>query len=340
MTNRPCGASLLGIIGNTPLVRLRRLFANDRGIQVYAKLELMNPGGSAKDRPAKRMIEQALASGMIGPGSVVVESSSGNMAISLASICSSLGMRFICVIDPRTTSQNVKIMQAYGAEIVLVEEPDPLSGEFLQARLSKVQELLAEIPGSYWPNQYGNANNYMAHAETTMREIVEALGGRVDYVVGGVSTCGTMYGCAQYVKEHGLTTKIVAVDAVGSVIMEGGLKGRRRLFPGLGAGLVPPFGQTRFMDYAVHVPDYDMVLGCRELVRLESILAGPSTGAVVAALGKLWEQIPDGSSCVLLAHDRGERYLDTVYSEVWVEEMFVGGGSEGGEGSEGSEGSE
>ncbi|MBD2871323.1 2,3-diaminopropionate biosynthesis protein SbnA [Paenibacillus arenilitoris] len=311
--------NMLSIIGNTPLVRLSKLFANDRGIQVYAKLELLNPNGSAKDRSAARIIASALEQGHIGPGSVIVESSSGNMAISLAAICSYLGMRFICVIDPKTSGQNVRIMQAYGAEIERVDEPDPATGEFLPARLHRVRQLLSRIPGSYWPNQYENENNYMSHYDGTMREIADSLG-VVDYVVGGVSTCGTMLGCAQYARDHQLPAKIVAVDAAGSVIF-GGAKGYRR-FPGLGAGIVPPFGQTRFMDYAFNITDLDMVIGCRELVRHESIMAGPSSGAVISALKQLMPGIPDHSVCVVILHDRGERYMDTVYSDEWVEQQF------------------
>nr|WP_102716155.1 2,3-diaminopropionate biosynthesis protein SbnA [Paenibacillus castaneae] len=309
----------LSVIGNTPLVQLSRLFANDRGIQVYAKLELLNPNGSAKDRSAARIISEAWDSGLIGPGSVIIESSSGNMAISLAAICSYLGMRFISIIDPKTAQQNVQIIQAYGAAIELVEEEDPETGEFLPARLKRVQQLLERIPNSFWPNQYANENNYLSHYEGTMHEIVEELG-HVDYVVGGVSTCGTMLGCANYARDHGLHTKIVAVDAEGSVIF-GGPKGSR-LFPGLGTGIIPPFGQTKFMDYAINVSDQDMVAGCRLLVAKESILAGPSSGAVITALQSIMHKLPIGSTCAVILHDRGERYMDTVYCDEWVEKQF------------------
>ncbi|MDQ0062265.1 2,3-diaminopropionate biosynthesis protein SbnA [Paenibacillus harenae] len=311
--------SILAIIGQTPLVRLSRLFEERRGIRVYAKLELMNPNGSSKDRPAARIIDQAIKDGRIGPGSVVVESSSGNMAISLAAICSYHGMKFICVIDPKTSEQNIKIMKAYGAEIEFVAEPDEATGEFLPARLQRVQELLQRLPGSYWPNQYANDNNYGAHYEGTMREIVDELG-TVDYVVGGVSTCGTMLGCSLYAREHSPGTKLVAVDAEGSVIF-GGAKGPR-VFPGLGAGIVPPFGQSKFMDISMNIPEREMVACCRKLVQKESILAGPSSGAVIAAMSRLYDQIPSGSVCAVILHDRGERYMDTVYSDAWVEQKF------------------
>ncbi|WP_138754986.1 2,3-diaminopropionate biosynthesis protein SbnA [Paenibacillus sinopodophylli] len=311
--------SLLSIIGNTPLVQLNKLFANNRGIKIYAKLELLNPGGSAKDRSAARIIQKAWEEGLIGPGSVIIESSSGNMAISLAAICSYLDMTFISVIDPKTTQQNIRIMRTYGAKVELVTEADSETGEFLPARLNRVKQLLANIPGSYWPNQYANENNYLSHYEGTMREVMEELG-HVDYIVGGVSTCGTMLGCAQYVRDYKLPTQIVAVDAAGSVIL-GGMNGNRK-FPGLGAGIVPPFGQSKFMDRAIKVADCDMVAGCRMLVAKESILAGPSSGAVIHAMRSIENELPDEAVCVVIIHDRGERYMDTVYNEEWVERQF------------------
>ncbi len=310
---------MLSIIGNTPLVQLTKLFASDRGIKVFAKLELLNPGGSAKDRSAARIINNAWNEGLIGPGSVIIESSSGNMAISLAAICSYLGMKFVSVIDPKATQQNIRIMRAYGAEIELVDEPDAETGEFLPARLNRVQQLLERIPNSFWPNQYANKNNYLSHYEGTMREIIEELG-HVDFVVGGVSTCGTMLGCSQFVRDHKLSTQVVAVDAAGSVIF-GGVNGNRR-FPGLGTGIIPPFAQTRFMDQAIKVADKDMVDGCRLLVAKESILAGPSSGAIIHALKTIEHELPDDSVCAVIIHDRGERYMDTVYNDEWVKQQF------------------
>lgn len=306
-------------IGDTPLVRLSRMFPERRGIRVYAKLELMNPTGSAKDRPAYRILRNALREGLVGPETVIVESSSGNMAISMAAICRRLGLRFVCVVDPRTAKTNMAIMRAYGAEVSYVEQPDPATGEYLPARLARVRELLAAHPDSYWPNQYGNAHNYLAHSEGTMPEIVRQLG-RVDYVIGGVSTCGTMLGCADYVRRNGLSAKIVAVDAAGSVIL-GGEKGAR-VFPGLGAGIVPPFATRSFMDLGVYVTDGEMASACRELALTEAILAGPSSGAVLAALRSVWDELPDGSVCAAILHDRGDRYMDTVFNDEWMAAAF------------------
>lgn len=305
---------ILAAIGNTPLLKLERLFQKSE-LEVYAKMELLNPGGSAKDRPALRMIQEAWKEGIIGTGTTIIESSSGNMAISLAMICRYLGMRFISVVDPRTTEANLQILKALDAKIDYVKLPDPESGEFLPARLKRVQSLLEVIPDSYWPNQYANPNNYLSHYHTTMKEIMTAID-QVDYLFCSVSTCGTIRGLAEYVRDHELKTKIVAVDAEGSTIF-GGKKGGRR-FPGLGAGMVPPFCRTDLIDHIVHVSDLDMVKGCRALSQRESILAGASSGGVIAAVKQMEPQLPAGAVCVVILHDKGERYLDTVYSDSWV----------------------
>lgn len=310
--------SILSAIGNTPLVELRNLFANPRGIRVLAKLELLNPGGSAKDRPASRMLEEAWKAGRIGPGSVIVESSSGNTAISLAIVCAQRKLRFICVVDPRTAGANLDILRAFGAEIDRVERPDPATGEFLPARLNRVQQLLSEIPGSFWPNQYGNDNNWRSQMGM-MEELVKEAG-RVDYVFGGISTCGTMLGCARYAQEQGLPVRIIAIDSETSAIT-GGTQGVRR-FPGMGAGIVPPFGQQPFWDEAVHVSDWDMVSGCRALALHEGILAGPSSGGVIQSVRRMLPRLPDQAVCAVIVHDRGERYLDTLYSDEWVIRHF------------------
>ncbi|WP_340012335.1 2,3-diaminopropionate biosynthesis protein SbnA [Paenibacillus sp. FSL H7-0690] len=309
---------ILSTIGKTPLIKLNNLFQNSE-FEVYAKMELLNPGGSAKDRPALRMIHEAWKEGKIGPGTTIIESSSGNMAISLAMICQYLGLRFISVVDPRTTTTNLQILKTLTAKIDFVSDPDPETGEYLPARLNRVQRLLEEIQGSYWPNQYANANNYLSHYHTTMKEIVTELG-EVDYLFCSVSTCGTIRGLAEYVRDHGLKTKIVAVDAEGSTIF-GGNKEKRR-FPGLGAGIVPPFCRTDLIDLIVHVSDLDIVKGCRALAQNESILAGASSGANLAAVRRMEQELAPGSVCAVILHDKGERYLDTVYSDPWIQNEF------------------
>nr|WP_315605175.1 2,3-diaminopropionate biosynthesis protein SbnA [Paenibacillus aurantius] len=296
------------------MIRLNRLFEG-APFQVYAKVEGMNPGGSAKDRPALFMLREAIRRGEVTPETVVIESSSGNLAISLAQLCGYLGLRFICVVDPRTTEQHKQIIRSYRGEIDLVSEPDPATGEFLPARIRRVQELLRQYPHTYWTNQYGNPDNSGAHAATTMREIGEELG-PVDYLFCGVSSCGTIRGCMEYIRSRQWTTRIVAVDAAGSVIF-GGQKGPRR-FPGLGAGLTPGLFRPDVADEVVYVSDLDCVQGCRDLVRREAILAGASSGGVISAIRRLADTLPAGAVCAAILPDRGDRYLATVYNDEWV----------------------
>lgn len=309
----------MSAVGNTPLIRLNRVF-KDCEFQLFAKLEGFNPGGSAKDRPALNILEEAMEEGAIGPETVIVESSSGNLGIGLAQACRYFGLRFVCVVDPKTTQQNIRILRAYGAEIDLVSEADPQTGEFLQARIDRVQTLLRTIEDSFWPNQYASLANAGAHYKTTMREIDAELGGEIDYLFCATSTCGTLRGCAEYARDHKLNARILAVDAVGSVIFGGGPG--KRLIPGHGASRRPELYQPTLADECIRVTDLDCVIGCRRLVRSEAILAGGSSGGVLMAVDQVRRRIPHGSTCVAIFHDRGERYLDTIYSDDWVEEHF------------------
>ncbi len=309
---------ILSAIGNTPLVRLTKVMP-DAPFYLYAKLEALNPGGSMKDRPALSIIQHGIEIGTIQPDTVIIESSSGNMGIGLAQACCYFGLRFICVVDPKTTSQNLSLLRAYGAEIDLVSEPDRSTGEFLQVRLDRVQQLLDSIDNSYWPNQYSNIYNSNGHHKT-MHEIVTALGSEVDYLFCATSTCGTMRGCAEYVRARNLKTKIVAVDATGSVIF-GGARAKR-LIPGHGASIIPQLYQPGIADEHIYVSDLDCVVGCRRLARQEAIVAGGSAGAVLMAVESIKHRIPVNALCVIILADRGERYLDTIYSDEWVIKHF------------------
>ena len=207
---------ILSLVGNTPIVELNH-FSKNSHFRLFAKLEAFNPGGSIKDRPALNIIKAALERSDIGPGSTIIESSSGNMGIGLTQACRCYGMRLICVVDAKTTAQNIGILRAYGAEVDLVSEPDPATGEFLQARINRMQSLLHSIPNSFWPDQYSNIQNAIAH-EQTMHEIAAELGGKVDYLFCSTSTCGTIRGCATYARDYKLQTKVLAVDDIGSVL--------------------------------------------------------------------------------------------------------------------------
>ena len=310
---------ILSTIGHTPVVPLRKLFAG-ADFSVFAKLEMLNPGGSLKDRPARMLVEQALREGRIGPESVIVESSSGNMGIGLAQVCRYHGLRFICVVDTKTTGQNIQVLRAYGAEIECVTEPDPVSGELLQARMIRVQQLLQEIPGAFWPNQYVNRHNPRSHYLGTIQELAAQLAGGMDFLFVATSTCGTLTGCASYLREHGMETRVVAVDAAGSLIFSDVRS--PRLVPGLGAAMKPPLLDLALVDECVHVSDLDCVVGCRRLVAREAILAGGSSGGVVMAVEKMRGRIPSGAVCAVILADRGERYLDSLYSRSWVESHF------------------
>jgi N-(2-amino-2-carboxyethyl)-L-glutamate synthase len=314
-------SSVLEAIGATPIVRMSRLF-EESGLEVYGKLEALNPGGSMKDRAAYNILTHALAAGVVTHDSTVVESSSGNFAIGLAQVCAYLGLRLVCVVDIKTTALNIAIIEAYGARVDLVSKPDPESGEYLMARLKRVRQILDSVPNGFWPNQYANVNNSGAHYNGTMPEVVDALGKDIDFVVLATSTCGTLRGCADYIHDHGLKTKVVAVDAMGSVIF--GRPSGKRLLPGHGAGIVPTLFKPDLADIVVHVSDLDCVLGCRRLVQQEAILAGASSGGVVSAIERLAADgvILPGQRVAAILADRGERYLDTVYSDAWVQEKL------------------
>ncbi len=308
-------ASIIECIGDTPLVRLRRLFQD--GPQVFAKLELLNPGGSVKDRPARYIIERGLRDGTIAPGTTIVESSSGNFGIALAMAARIYELDFVCVVDPKISPLNLRILGQLGARVEMVTRPDAFGG-YLHTRLERVRELIAEIPGSYWIDQYANELNTRCHYDGIGSEIVEALGDeRVDVLVAAVSTTATMLGAARRLREAWPDVRVVAVDAAGSVIF-GTPPGPRDL-PGIGSSRRPELLRDEEVDEVLHVDDHDSARGCRELLLGEGILAGGSSGAVIAAVQRLAPTLPRGARVVAVLPDRGERYMDSVYDDAWVE---------------------
>jgi len=309
-------ASIIECIGGTPLVRLRRLF--NGGPQVYAKLELLNPGGSVKDRPARYIIERGLRDGTIAPGATIVESSSGNFAIALAMAARIYELEFVAVVDPRIAPLNLRILRQLGARVEMVERPDPYGG-YLHTRLERVRELLAEIPGAYWLDQYANALNAQCHYDGIGTEIVEALGTEepVDAFVAAVSTSATLMGAARRLREAYPGIRVVAVDAQGSVIFGG--PASRRSLPGIGSSRTPELLCPEEVDEVIYVDDYDSARGCRELLRGEGILAGGSSGAVIAAVQQVAAALPPSARIATVLPDRGERYMDLVYDDAWVE---------------------
>jgi cysteine synthase A len=309
-------ASIIECIGGTPLVRLRRLFSGSP--QVFAKLELLNPGGSVKDRPARYIIERGLRDGTIAPGATVVESSSGNFGIALAMAARIYELDFICVVDPKISPLNLRILRQLGARVEMVQRPDPFGG-YLHTRLERVQELLLEVPGSYWIDQYANELNTRCHYDGIGSEIVEAFGEEpVDVLVAAVSTTATLLGAARRVRDSWPDVRVVAVDAAGSVIFNGA-QPRKRDLPGIGSSRTPELLCEEEIDDVLYVDDYDSARGCRELLLGEGILAGGSSGAVIAAVQRLAPELPEGARVVTILPDRGERYMDLVYDDEWME---------------------
>ena len=310
----PHTRGVLDTIGATPLVRLTG-YLEVPEVALYLKLESANPGGSAKDRPALQMIEEARADGRLHAGSVVVESTSGNTGIGLAQVCRYYGLPCILVVDTRTQAANLAAMRALGAQIEVVTPSDP-GADLLTARLDRVVELVESLPDAFWPNQYANPANARAHERGTMAEIDEALDGRVDVLFVAVSSTGTLGGCLDRIAARGLHTEVVAVDAVGSVLF-GGTRGPR-MIPGLGAGRAPALSFGRRPDRIVRVSDLDAVVGCRRLAQTEAILVGGSAGGVLQAIRRRQHELA-GATIVAIAADSGHRYLDTVFDDPWVQ---------------------
>jgi len=309
---------ILRAIGGTPLVHLEKVFASKQ-FNCFAKLEGLNPGGSSKDRPSVAIIERALQTGEINSDTLIVEGSSGNTGIGLALVCAYHGLRFRCLIDPKVTQQNVDILTAYGAEIEMIEHPDPETGEFLPAKLKRINEILEDVENSFWVDQYASGENSGAHYRSTVKEILRDLDGHMlDYLFVATATCGTIRGCLDYLTDHGYPTKVIAVDALGSQIFSN--RKHDRLIPGLGSAICPQLTPTDGVHKTVYVNDVDCVTGCRRLARTEAILAGGSSGGVISAVEQMSNEIPEGSTVVVLLPDRGERYLNTIYSDAWVRE--------------------
>lgn len=306
--------SIVSCIGNTPLVYLRRLFQYEH-IDVIAKLELFNPGGSVKDRPAQYIIEQGLKDGTITPSTHLIESSSGNLGIALAMVAKHFKLSFTCVVDPKMTPTNLCILRELGAHIEMVHDPDDQNG-YLKTRIQRVQALLKILPNSYWINQYANQLNWQSHYHLTAGEIIADLDAPIDYLVCAVSTTGTLLGLSRRLRLEYPALRVIAVDAVGSVIF-GAPSGPREI-TGIGASRVPELCQADEVDGVIYVNDRESVQGCRDLVAQEGILAGGSSGSVIAALQKLMPLLSSPARILTLLPDRGERYLDTIYNDKWI----------------------
>lgn len=309
--------SVVSCVGQTPLVYLRRLFPY-QGLDIIAKLEFLNPGGSVKDRPARFIVEQGLQDGTISERTHLIESTSGNLGIALAMVARVHKLAFTCVVDPKISATNLQMLQLLGANIEMVQEPDNQGG-YLQSRIQRVHELLRTIPESLWINQYANDLNWKAHYYTTGSEIVASLDEPIDCLILAVSTTGTILGVSSRLRQEFPNLRVIAVDATGSVIF--GAPPAPREIPGIGASRVPELKSQVQVDEVIYVNDWESVQGCRALLSYEGIFAGGSSGSVIAAIQKLLPTLPSSYRILTLLPDRGERYLNLVYDDNWVERL-------------------
>ena len=295
------------LIGHTPLLRLVRLEAAHKlNCRVLAKLESFNPGGSAKDRVARAMLDDAEDRGLIGPGATIIEPTSGNTGIGLAAVCAQRGYRCIIVMPDSMSLERQKLMTAYGAELVLT----PGSGGML-ASITKARALAASIPGAWIPDQFANPANASAHYMTTGPEIWNDCDGEIDLFVAGVGTGGTITGVGKYLKEHKSGLQVIAVEPKSSPLLSGGKAGSHGI-QGIGANFVPQVLDTAVYDEVCTVTEEAAFAAARELGRTEGILCGISSGAALHAALQVADRPENaGKTLVVLLPDTGERYLST-----------------------------
>ncbi|WP_031469272.1 2,3-diaminopropionate biosynthesis protein SbnA [Sciscionella sediminilitoris] len=288
------------------------------GQRLYLKCEGFNFAGSIKLKAAAEMVADAERAGLLGEGSTIVESSSGNLGVALALVAKSRGYGFVCVTDARCTLAARQLMQTLGATVQVITEPHPDRG-LLGARIDRVNRLCAESERYVWLNQYANEANWGAHHRTTAREILRDVP-ELDVLFIGAGTTGTLMGCARYFAEVAPHVRVVAVDTVGSVTF--GHPPARRMIPGLGTAVRPALLDESYIHDVVLVPERDTIAACRELAG-RGFLFGGSTGTVVSGARRwLAEHESAGLTAVAIAPDLGERYLDTVYSEQWVQNVY------------------
>ena len=299
------------LIGKTPLLELTHI-EKEEGLEarVLAKLEYFNPAGSVKDRIAKAMIDDAEAKGLLKKGSVIIEPTSGNTGIGLASVAAARGYRIIIVMPETMSVERRQLMKAYGAELVLTEGAKGMKGA-----IAKAEELAEEIPGSFIPGQFVNPANPAAHKATTGPEIWEDTDGEVDIFVAGVGTGGTITGVGEYLKSKKADLKVVAVEPASSPVLSKGTAGAHKI-QGIGAGFVPDVLDTKVYDEVIPVENDDAFAAGRRVGRSEGVLVGISSGAAVWAAIQLAKRPENkGKTIVALLPDTGDRYLSTPMFE-------------------------
>lgn len=296
------------LIGRTPLLELTRI-QKQFGLEarILAKLELFNPAGSVKDRIAKAMIDEAESTGKLKPGATIIEPTSGNTGIGLASVAAARGYRLILVMPETMSVERRQLAKAYGAELELTEGTKGMKGA-----IARAQELAEQIPNSFIPGQFDNPANPHAHRESTGPEIIEDTDGNIDFFVAGVGTGGTITGVGQYLKEKNPSVKVVAVEPKSSAVLSTGVPGAHKI-QGIGAGFVPQVLDTKIYDEIIPVEDEKAFETGRLLGKTEGVLVGISSGAALwAAIQVAQRQENKGKTIVVLLPDTGDRYLSTA----------------------------
>ncbi|HAL74264.1 MAG TPA: cysteine synthase A [Clostridiales bacterium] len=300
--------SLTDLIGHTPLLELRNFEQQKQlNARLIAKLESFNPAGSVKDRIAKAMVDDAEARGLLKPGSVIIEPTSGNTGIGLASVAAARGYRVILAMPETMSVERRNLLKAYGAELVLTEGTKGMKGA-----IAKAEELAAEIPGAFIPGQFINPANPAVHKATTGPEIWDDTDGQIDYLVVGIGTGGTISGAREYLKSKNPDIKVIAVEPDDSPILSEGRAGPHKI-QGIGAGFVPEVLNTAVLDEIIRVRNEDAFATGRELTRSEGLLVGISSGAAAwAAIQVASRPEAAGKTIVVILPDTGERYLSTA----------------------------
>ena len=317
--------NILGTIGNTPLVKMNRLTAEIDAL-VLAKYETFNPGNSAKDRMAVKMIEDAEASGKLKPGGTIIEGTSGNTGMGLALVAIIKGYKMICVLSDKQSKEKMDILRAVGSEVVVcptdVEPTDPRS------YYSTSKRLAAETPNSWYVNQYDNPSNAQAHYESTGPEIWKQTDGKITHFVVGVGTGGTISGVAKYLKEQNPDIKIWGIDTYGSVFKkyhETGVFDENEIYSyvteGIGEDILPENVDFSLIDGFTKVTDKDAAVYTRRLAKEEGMFLGNSAGAAVKGLLQLKEHFKKDDVVVVLFHDHGSRYVGKMFNDDWMKKM-------------------
>ncbi len=312
----------LQLIGQTPVIKLKNMTNGSRA-NIWAKLEYMNLTGSVKDRMAQFIIQDAEERGLLKPGGTIIENSSGNTGTALALIAAVKGYKCIITIPDKMSTEKINLMKAYGAEVIVT--PTDVPADSPESYYSVARRLAEETPNSFYPDQYNNPKNIEAHYKTTGPEIWDQMEGKIDYLIAGIGTGGTLSGTAKYLKEKNPGVKVIAVDPEGSVFynyFKTGETGEPHVYKveGIGEDYLVKAVDFDLIDDIIKVNDKDSFITTRRLAREEGLFAGGSSGSAIWAALKIAPDVPEGKNIVVILPDAGMRYLSKIYNDDWMRE--------------------